>query len=159
VSAAYRELLAPVRDAFDRLGLPVEFAEAGRTGLYPPACYLRPLSPAHDLVLDGRKVSGNAQYRRADAVVQHGSVSLSLDPETHLGCFADPPDERAFRERVAALDQHGVDPAAAVAALEAALREWAGATEGGWTDAELAAARDLAADRYADADWLRASPG
>ncbi|MFB6135165.1 MAG: biotin/lipoate A/B protein ligase family protein [Halobacteriaceae archaeon] len=155
--ASYRELCDPLFDALDRLGVDAAFADAERPGLHDPACYLRPLHPAHDVVADGRKVSGNAQYRRRDAVVQHGSVSYALDPERHLACFADPGVTAAeFRERVASVRAlTGVDREDCVAALEGALADWAGAAAGSWTDAELDAARELAAEKYATGAWTR----
>jgi lipoate-protein ligase A len=67
--------------------------------------------------------------------------------------FADAPD--AF-DRVAAVRAlAGASRAATVRALEDALRDWAGADAGTWTDAELAAAERLAAEKYRSRDWTR----
>jgi lipoate-protein ligase A len=158
---SYHLLCEPIFDAFDRLGVPAEYVDEGVPALHQPACYLRELHPAHDVVApdgDGvRKLSGNAQYRQRDAVIQHGSISYALAPERHLGVFADPgvtPDE--FCERITSIrDEVGVGRDEAVGALEAALREWADADEGAWTDDELAAARDLAEQKYESDAWTR----
>jgi lipoate-protein ligase A len=161
---SYRLLCAPILDAFDRLGVPADYARTGRPACYPPACYLRELHPAHDVVVPGpdgpRKVSGNAQHRRTDAVVQHGSLTHATRPERHLSVFADPPvDPPGFRDRVTGIDEHAdVARGAVVATLEAALREWAGASEGAWTDDELERARERAAEKYANGEWTRRRP-
>jgi lipoate-protein ligase A len=153
---AYHELLEPVLEAFDRLGMAVDFVEAARPAVYQPACYLRELNPAHDLAVDGRKISGNAQYRQRDAVIQHGSVMYGLAVDAHLGVFADPPDRAAFTEHVTSIRSETDVPRAEVAAtFEDALADWCGAEEGDWSEAELADARELAAEKYAADSWVR----
>jgi len=155
--AAYDLLCEPVLDAFERLGVPAAFAEAELPALYEPACYLRAVHPAHDVLVDGRKVSGNAQYRRKDAVIQHGSLTFERTPERHLAAFADPDvGAGAFRERVTAVREHADVPRGeAVRALEAALREWADADVGAWTPNEIDRARDRAREKYRAAAWNR----
>jgi lipoate-protein ligase A len=163
---SYHRLCRPILDAFERMGVPARFAETERPAAHAPACYLRELHPAHDVVVPGddgreRKVSGNAQHRRTDAVVQHGSLTYAVCPERHLSVFADPDaDATTFRERVTGIDDHAdIGRDEAVAALESALREWANAAEGAWTDDELARARDRAAEKYANDEWTRRTPG
>jgi len=156
--ATYELLCAPVLDAFERLGLDVSFADEHRPAIHQPACYLRELHPAHDIVsADGRKVSGNAQYRQRDAIIQHGSLKYDLDAERHRSVFADPGvGPERVRERVTSIRDHAdVSRETAVEAVEDALGEWTGATEGGWTDAELDRARERAAEKYASEDWNR----
>lgn len=170
----YHLLCEPVLDAFDRLGIDADYVDEAVPELYHPACYLRELHPAHDVVASGpdgtqrRKIAGNAQYRKREAVIQHGSLSFSVDAERHLGVFADPPvTPAAFRDRVVGADELvGVERADAVATVEAALREWAAATpgatvepNGSWTDAELERAEELAAEKYRDEEWVRTRPG
>jgi lipoate-protein ligase A len=168
---SYHRLCRPILDAFERMGVPARFAETERPAAHAPACYLRELHPAHDVVVpdgDGddareRKVSGNAQHRRTDAVVQHGSLTYAVYPERHLSVFADAEadaDAATFRERVTSIDEHAdIGRDEAVAALEAALRQWADAAEGSWTDDELDRARDRAAEKYERDEWTRRTPG
>jgi lipoate-protein ligase A len=171
----YERFCEPLFDAFETMGVDARFVGAERPALYEPACYLRPLDPAHDIVAgDGRKISGNAQYRRKDAVVQHGSITYQVVAEEHLDCFADPgvtPEE--FRERVCGidevatelleqdLDRRDVGPMdsfdygreQAVRILEDALAEWAGAAEGEWSDAERERAEEIATRKYGSDAW------
>jgi len=174
VTESYRELLTPVLDAFDRFGVDVSFADADRDGVWSPACYLRALDPAHDLVgPDGRKIAGNAQYRTRDAIVQHGSLSFDAEPGTHLNCFADPPvTPEAFEDAVCGAEEfvdydavvetgagamagYDLHRSRFVADLEDALREWADAEDGEWTDAERARAADIADEKYRNDDWVK----
>ncbi len=157
---AYHQLCEPVLDAFERMGVDANFVDSEAGALYTPACYLRALHPAHDIVAGGRKISGNAQYRRKDAVIQHGSLTYSVGADRHLSTFVDPPtDPETFSNRVTGVDEQAdCSRADAVAALEAALAEWCGATEGSWTDAELKKARERVAERYGDAEWVRRDP-
>ncbi|MFB6120261.1 MAG: biotin/lipoate A/B protein ligase family protein [Halobacteriaceae archaeon] len=149
----YHDLCEPIFDAFAALGVDAEFASEAAEGTYQPACYLRGRNPAHDVVVDGRKISGNAQYRQHDAVVQHGSLTYATRPERHRRVFADAPD--AFDEVASIAGCADASRARAVTALEDALRNWAGAEEGSWTEAELADARALADEKYRSAAWTR----
>lgn len=160
----YHLLCAPVLDAFGRLGVDADYVAGERPSIYHPACYLRGLHPAHDVVADGgngRKLAGNAQYRQKDAVIQHGSITYDARPEAHLSVFRDPGvSPEAFSERVAGItDIVDVSREETVTAFEDALREWSGAAEGAWTDEELARAEALAAEKYAHDDWVKRRTG
>jgi lipoate-protein ligase A len=155
---AYDLLCTPIMDAFERMGVDARFVTEERPALYEPACYLRALHPAHDVVgPDGRKLAGNAQYRRKDAVIQHGSLTFRSRPAAHLSVFADPGVTPAeFAERVGSIEEYaGCSREAAVSALEGALGDWADAALGAWTDDELARARELAGEKYESAAWTR----
>jgi lipoate-protein ligase A len=164
----YHLLCEPVLAAIRQMGVPARFVESERPALYDPACYLRALHPAHDVVVpdadgedDGdagvRKLAGNAQYRRKDAVIQHGSLTYSGRPEAHLGVFSDPGVRPAeFRERVTGIDEHAdCSREEAVETLTETLAEWADAEVESWTDEELSRARERAASKYAAVSWVR----
>ncbi|MFB6268165.1 MAG: biotin/lipoate A/B protein ligase family protein [Halodesulfurarchaeum sp.] len=154
---SYHQLLEPLFDAFDRLGLDASFVDEERAGIYEPACYLRPLDPAHDIVLGGRKVSGNAQYRQREAIIQHGSITYEAVPETHLAVFDGVEATQSdFRDRVTGIREHVEMPRGEVVAIfEEALREWAAAEVGEWTADELVEARTLAQQKYRSPQWNR----
>jgi len=153
----YELLCDPILTAFDRMGVDAAFADEEHPSIYEPACYLRGIHPAHDVLAGGRKVAGNAQYRQRDAVIQHGSLSYAVDAERHLSAFDDPGvSAERFRERVTGVrEESGIDRATAVERLESTLGEWADADEGAWTDDELDRARELAAEKYAADEWVR----
>ena len=154
---SYELLCQPLMDAFERMGVEAYFAESEQPAIHEPACYLRQLHPAHDVLADdGRKISGNAQYRQRDAVIQHGSITFSRATDRHLGTFTDPPDADAFEKRVTSVwEQAGIDRDVAVDALETSLQEWSGAYEGSFGDGELDRARERAKRKYASDAWTR----
>ena len=152
----YSLLLEPVLDALGRMGIAAGVADESRPPLYRPACYLREVHPAHDVVVAGRKISGNAQHRTREAVIQHGSITYARETDRHLAVF-DHPDVGAdeFEARVTSVrHESGIDREEAVGAVEAALAEWADATVGGWTDEELERADELVVERFADEEWI-----
>jgi lipoate-protein ligase A len=154
--ASYELLLEPVLDAFDRMGVPAAVAEERAEAIHQPSCYLRAVHPAHDVVVGGRKISGTAQHRTRDAVVQHGSITFARETERHLGCFADAPDPATFEERVTSVREHAnLDRSEAVAVLESALAEWAGADSGSWTGDELERAGEVASEQFGSETWTR----
>jgi lipoate-protein ligase A len=157
---AYHLLCEPILDAFERLGIEADYASESTPAVWAPACYLRALHPAHDIVADGRKLSGNAQYRRRESVVQHGSLTYSIRAAAHLDVFSGhdvSPEE--FRERVVGIDELAdVSREEAVETLEASLADWTDASEGSWTDAELDSAREKVEEKYAADGWVRRRP-
>ena len=154
---SYEILCGPLFDALDGIGVDAAFAGTERPAIHEPACYLRAVHPAHDVVAGGKKLSGNAQYRQRDAVVQHGSLTFERQTERHLDCFADPdatPEE--FDDRVTSVrEQVDVTREAVVEALEATLADWSNAHEGNWEADELDAACELADTKYRSAEWTR----
>jgi len=157
---AYHLLCEPILDAFERLGVDADYASESVPEVWSPACYLRALHPAHDIVAAGRKLSGNAQYRRRESVVQHGSLTYSVRADAHLDVFAGHGvTPEAFRERVVGIDELvGVSREEVVAALEESLADWADAEERSWTDAELDSAREKVEEKYAADEWVRRRP-
>ena len=155
----YELLCEPVFDAFAAMGVDARFTEESLPAIHEPACYLRELHPAHDVVAGspGKKISGNAQYRRRDAVIQHGSLTYDLPAERHLATFADPGvSAGGMRDRVTSIrEQAGIERDGAVRALEDALASWAGAEEGSWTDAEIEAARERVDEKFGTDAWNR----
>jgi len=152
---AYHTLLEPILDAFERLGVDAGFPEESAGGVHTPACYLRERHPAHDIVADGRKVCGNAQHRTKEAVVQHGSLSVTPDAEARAAVFVDDAaSQSAFRSHAVGLSEFGVSGEDVADALEGALASWTDAEQGDWTDDELARAEAVAAT-YSSADWTR----
>ena len=154
---SYQLLCEPLFSAFAQLRVDARFVEQERAAVFEPACYLRDLHPAHDVVgPDGRKLSGNAQYRQREAVVQHGSITFERATDAHLGIFADCPVSAAdFRDRVGAItDYADCSRDEAVSAIEDALREWSGAEAGGWSDDELERAQARAREKFANETWV-----
>ncbi|WP_247002288.1 lipoate--protein ligase family protein [Halosolutus gelatinilyticus] len=157
----YALFCEPILAAFDRMGIDADFAAAAQDAIYQPSCYLRDIHPAHDVVApasagaDAKKISGNAQYRQRDVVIQHGSISYDLEPRRHVGVFDESIAESTFTNRVTSIrEQAGIDREAAVETIADSLREWCDATESDWWDEELAATSELADRKFGADAWV-----
>ncbi|MFC6768150.1 lipoate--protein ligase family protein [Natrinema soli] len=158
----YELFCEPVLEAFDRMGVGAAFASAEQDAIYQPSCYLRDINPAHDIVApadasaQAEKISGNAQYRQRDVVIQHGSISYALEPRKHVGVFEADLAESTFTDRVTSIrDERGIGREEAVDAIAGALGDWCDAAESTWRDGELEAARDLADRKFGSDAWVR----
>ncbi len=158
----YELFCEPVLEGLERMGVDADFAAVEQSSIYYPSCYLRDINPAHDVVApatagaDARKISGNAQYRQRDVVIQHGSISYALEPTRHVGVFETDLEPAVFTDRVTSIqDEVGIDREAAVNTLATALGEWCNADEGDWRDDELEAAADLATRKFGADAWVR----
>ncbi|TYL36018.1 lipase [Natronococcus pandeyae] len=158
----YALFCEPILEAFDRMGIDADFAAAEQDAIYYPSCYLRDINPAHDVVApasagtDAEKISGNAQYRQRDVVIQHGSLSYDLEPDRHVGVFDTDVTPETFTDRVTSIrEQAGIDRDEAVETVAESLRDWCDGTAGTWQDEELEAARDLADRKFGTDAWVR----
>ncbi|SER09376.1 lipoate--protein ligase family protein [Natrinema salaciae] len=154
----YELFCEPILAAFDRMGVDAGFAAAEQDAIYQPSCYLRDINPAHDIVAGeaAKKISGNAQYRQRDVVIQHGSISYALEPRAHVGVFDADIDEATFTDRVTSIrDEAGIERDEAVDAIARSLQDWCDATESTWRDGELEAAQALADRKFGTDAWAR----
>ncbi|MFB6177428.1 MAG: lipoate--protein ligase family protein, partial [Halobaculum sp.] len=49
----YHRLCEPILNAFEKLGIDADYVDGERPSIHQPACYLRKLNPAHDVVSEG----------------------------------------------------------------------------------------------------------
>lgn len=154
---SYELLCEPLLDACEAMGVPARLGTESAPALYEPACYLRDVSPAHDVLYEGRKLSGNAQYRQRDSVIQHGSLTYRATPERTRDCFVgcELSIER-IRERITSITDHSeISRDAAVRTLEDTLGSWAYVEGGAWTEEELERANEIADAKFRDDQWNR----
>ena len=136
-----------------RLGVSVEVAAPLERALPPSAapCFERPASG--ELVVDGRKLVGSAQWRDQGALLQHGSILIEDDQRlvSVLGDDVGEPQPAATLAaalgRTPTVDEVASDLFDAVIALECA---GANVLE---PDAELETSTRRLVDRYADDSW------
>ncbi len=118
----------------------------------------------YEITVEGRKVIGSAQTRRAGVVLQQGSVLLEADPERWAAAFRTADAAARARTvvhlglRMAGLNEFVPAPvtaAAVAAALQAGLAESLGVTleSGALTPDEAARAAELVATKYAADAW------
>lgn len=134
-------------------------ADRGRD--LPTVCFAR--TAGGDMVAEGRKIVGSAQMRRSEAVLQHGSIPLRLDPEEHLallggGASAGEGERSALRRAAVGV--------AEVLGRDVSFEELAGAVARGFSEAlgieltqealspaEAVRARELVRLKYATDAW------
>ncbi|HPT60889.1 MAG: lipoate--protein ligase family protein [Bacillota bacterium] len=95
VTEAYRFISEPIYRAFLQIGLPVKWARQEEN--VSEACFLAPAR--HEIILQGKKVVGSAQRRKARSVLQHGSILLGAQPEVFADCLLGV-DKEVFLEQL-----------------------------------------------------------
>ncbi|WP_121741905.1 lipoate--protein ligase family protein [Natronorubrum halophilum] len=158
----YALFCEPILEGLRRMGVDADFAAVEQSSIYYPSCYLRDINPAHDVVApasageNAKKISGNAQYRQRDVVIQHGSISYDRRPDHHLGVFDTDLERATFTDRVTSIrDEAGIDRGEAVDTLATSLGEWCDGDESTWREGELEAAHALADRKFGADAWVR----
>jgi lipoate-protein ligase A len=163
VLPSYHRLSLALERGLKRLGAPVVLApeSAAQSGPdHGPVCFDRP--SAHEILLDGRKLVGSAQVRRATAILQHGSILIEPRIDRLLACLwlPDAPDAR-IEDGVAGLAEVGdFDPARIAGALADAFAEEFGVrlVPGRLGPDERRAADALFDSKYQAAAWTERPP-
>ena len=152
VKGSYRHLCRFLLRLYDEMGLQALFAcETPRPESRSEICLAG--SEAYDILIDGRKIGGNAQRHSRRAMLQHGSLPLRYDTELFGPLFLKDP---GFGRSVS-LEALGMDLSAQTLrpllldafskSLEADLSEDTMRSE------EWRLARQLYASKYTDTQW------
>lgn len=117
-------------------------------------------SPINDLIVNGKKISGNAQTRRNGILQMHGTILFDVDVDLMFSLLKVPDQKMKdkiisnVKERVTCLKQHNVN---SLEETYEALRtgflkgkEW---KEGIWTEEEKEKAEILAEEKYGNEKW------
>ncbi|MFA6505749.1 MAG: biotin/lipoate A/B protein ligase family protein [Treponemataceae bacterium] len=121
-------------------------------------------APINDIVSGGKKVSGNAQTRKKNCLLQHGTVLLDVDVELMFDLLKVPAEKakgkliQDVKERVTgvnALLGRTVDYSEAEAAMASGFSKALDAflTESGPSAVELDRAGEIARTKFADPSW------
>jgi lipoyl(octanoyl) transferase len=163
VLPSYHRLSLALERGLNRLGVPVVLAPESAAQAGPdhgPVCFDRP--SAHEILLDGRKLVGSAQVRRATAILQHGSILVEPRIDRLLACLRLPDGAAApIEDGVAGLAEVGdFDPARIASALAGAFAEEFGVllVPGRLRPDERQAADALVASKYQAAAWIERPP-
>ncbi len=116
--------------------------------------------PINDLVVNGKKISGNAQTRRNGILQMHGTILCDVDVEKMFSLLK-VPDAKVkdklianVKERVTSLKHHGVSDYQTVyeALMHGFLdgKQW---KEGVWTKEEMDNATILTEEKYGNEKW------
>ena len=159
VLPSYHRLSLALEVGLNRLGAPVARAPGSAVQPAPahgPVCFDRP--SAHEILLDGRKLVGSAQVRRATALLQHGSILIEPRIARLLACLRLPDgrERGLIEDGVAGLAEVGnFEPAQIAGALAEAFGEGFGVTvaRGALRPDERRAVEALAASKYRTVAW------
>jgi len=130
-----------VRDVLNGLGIPARAVVCGEEKKLGPVLCFRHHTPG-DLTVNGHKVAGSAQRKWKGAMLQHGSILFSRSPlaESLPG--------------IAELSGVTVSKTIRESILVLFTRDTGWTLEpGDWTANELADAKRIAAEKFANAEW------
>ncbi len=140
--ASYREICGWITQSLSLIGIQSEF------------------HPINDILAGGKKISGNAQTRRNNILLQHGTILYDLDVETMFQCLKVPKEKISdkmvsdVKQRVTrVLDHAQVSREELHQALEKGFTEGKEWKFGEWSPAELDRANELVVERYANREW------
>src|SRR3984893_1975400 len=157
VLPSYYRLSLALQDGLRRLGVPATLApqSAARSPVaHGPVCFDRP--SAHEILLQGRKLAGSAQMRRAGGILQHGSILVEPRIDKLTACLRLPEGPEGIEDGVVGLAAVGLtEPARIAAAISDAFAGRFGVrlVAAPLEPTEFAAARVLANSKYLSASW------
>lgn len=116
--------------------------------------------PINDILVDGKKISGNAQTRRYGVLLQHGTLLYRVDVEkmfTLLNVSEEKISDkliRSVKKRVTSVtDIAPITFESVIAAFETAFSRNRTVERGDYTAAELERARVLVEQKYRSREW------
>ena len=120
--------------------------------------------PINDIVVGGRKVSGNAQTRGLNVVHQHGTILLEVDPKLMFAVLKVPNEK--IRDKMIKSVEERVTSLRAVLGREVSFDELKGAliegfeasfriklVQGALTEFEAQKAEELRTEKYSRREW------
>jgi lipoate-protein ligase A len=159
VLPSYYRISLALQDGLRRLGVPATLApqSAARGPVaHGPICFDRPSD--HEILLQGRKLVGSAQMRRAGGILQHGSILVEPRIDKLATCLRLPDGLDGIEDGVVGLAEVGLtEPAPIAVAISDAFAGRFGVSlvRAPLEPTELAAARALASSKYQSASWTQ----
>ena len=123
------------------------------------------LSGRNDIVVEGRKISGNAQFAASDRMLSHGTLLVDSNVDELVAALRPKPGKveskgiKSIRSRVANINEFLSTPITAVELRERILEKIFGTRDRthipsvAMTDADWHGVAELRASRYANWDW------
>lgn len=120
--------------------------------------FVSKFSPLNDITVNGKKVSGNAQTRKKNALLQHGTILLSADIDRMFSVLKVPSEKirdkmiSDVKQRVASLNR-SFDEVAASMKKGFSEKFCASLADDSLTDEEKIATEKLAREKYSTRQW------
>lgn len=99
VNEAYYVLSQGLLEGYRSLGVEADFAMPERERLKQRSAVCFETPAIYEMIVDGKKVSGNAQTRKQGVLLQHGSIPLSFDADMLFDLFNFSSDRLRERQR------------------------------------------------------------
>ena len=144
---SYGQICRPITEGLKRLGLETEF------------------KPINDIIVNGRKISGNAQTRRGGMILQHGTIILDVDVKRMFSLLK-VPDEKIRDKMISVVGERVTSVSKELSGAisfdevkkalieafkqESYIREL---TPGKLSEAELSKAEELSKSKYGTREW------
>jgi lipoate-protein ligase A len=107
VNESYKVIAQALVIALKQLGINAELKQQPER-LATSICFNS--SNWYELEVNGKKISGSAQRRIKNKILQHGPILLNFDPELNAQCFKTPDQaktEQQLRENITSINQEG----------------------------------------------------
>ncbi len=139
---SYRQICGCIIDSLALIGINSEF------------------KPINDIIVNGKKISGNAQTRRNGVLLQHGTILYAVDVERMFSALKVSDEKirdkmiKIAKERVTSISQQRmVSWDESYGAMVSGFTRGKEFYLGSLSDSEMTRARDLAKTRYAADEW------
>ena len=146
IKASYKRICDGVIQGLDYLGLKAEFV------------------PLNDIIVNGKKISGNAQTRRNGCILQHGTILIGVDVQKMFSLLKVPDEKirdkmiKTVEERVTSISQQLNKPmlfetvaSSMISGFEMALE--LNLEPDDLTESEMKLAEKLMQEKYCTKEW------
>lgn len=99
VNEAYYILSQGLLEGYRILGIEADFAPYTKQKLKSRSAVCFESPAIYEMVVDGKKISGNAQTRKDGVLLQHGSIPMSFDADMLFDLFQFPSERVRERQR------------------------------------------------------------
>lgn len=101
INDAYYVLAKGLLEGYKELGIDADFAVPEQDRLRERSAVCFEIPSSYEMIVDGKKISGNAQTRKHGVLLQHGSIPMSFNSEMLFDLFNFSNDSIRKRQREA----------------------------------------------------------
>ncbi|WLV25076.1 lipoate--protein ligase family protein [Aciduricibacillus chroicocephali] len=99
VQKAYYILSKGVLEGYHNLGINADYAIPEREAMLDKTAVCFEKTAVYEMIVDGKKISGNAQTRKKGVLLQHGSIPITMDEDMLFDLFKFKTERARERQR------------------------------------------------------------
>ncbi|XKF67511.1 lipoate--protein ligase family protein [Virgibacillus necropolis] len=109
IRSAYYMLSKGILKGYKNLGIPADYTIQEKSSTRTDVCFEQPAF--YEMVVDGKKICGNAQTRKQGVLLQHGSIPMSMNKDMLFDLFRFPTEKirekkrKAFSEKAITINE------------------------------------------------------